>query len=198
MEVEIWKPINGYEGLYEVSNMGKVKRLSALRPMISKTGKNTLRYYAERLLRPQAWSNGYLFIMLSKDKKTKQHSIHRLVAQHFIPNPEKKPEVNHKTGNKNDNRASELEWCTPSENQIHSYKTLCRVIVRSGPSRMGAKNKSSKSVVQTSLEGILIQEYASAGEAARSLGTSQSFISACCTNKQRTAFGYKFNYKPCS
>ena len=128
-EAEIWKPINNYEGFYEISDLGRIKRLSVTRPMISKVGNPTFRFYKEKILIPQKWTNEYLFICLSKNKEVKQYSLHRLVAIHFIPNPDNKPEVNHKFGDKNDCRAVSLEWSTASENQKHSYDVLKRSVV---------------------------------------------------------------------
>lgn len=109
---EEWRPIKGYEGIYEVSNMGKIKSLN---PPKSKT---------PIIRKPFHYGGGYQQMAICKNKVRNQILVHRVVAQTFVPNPHNKPEVNHINGNKSDNRAENLEWCTSSENQIHAYKEL--------------------------------------------------------------------------
>jgi hypothetical protein len=100
---EVWMDIVGYEGLYRVSNMGRV---FIVKKGVMMTLKN---------------NKGYKYVFLSKNDKKKQCAVYRLVAQHFIPNPNNLPEVNHKWGIIWDNRASELEWMTHGNNMRHSY-----------------------------------------------------------------------------
>lgn len=126
--LEIWKPIKNYEGLYEVSNLGKVKSLSKRKGFIETT---------DIVLKPRN-IKGYLSVHLSKKGITKNLLIHRLVALAFIPNPEDKPEVNHIDGNKKNNCVSNLEWVTKSENDLHAYKLGLR------RSPMFWKNKKSQ------------------------------------------------------
>ena len=104
MEEEIWKPIKGYEGLYEISNLGRVKSLN-----YNRTGK-------EEILKNAECSNGYLTVGLTKNGKQKLFKIHRLVAEAFIPNPENKPCIDHINTIKNDNRVENLRWVTNEEN----------------------------------------------------------------------------------
>ena len=105
---EEWKPIEGYEGLYEVSNMGRVKSLN-----YRHTGK-------ERILKGGDDGYGYLCVNLCKDGKANKGKIHRLVAQAFLENPQNLPEVNHKNEDKTDNRVENLEWCTKQYNIEYS------------------------------------------------------------------------------
>lgn len=114
---EIWKDIKDYEGLYQVSNLGRVKSLS-------KTLWNGVGYFEskERILVPGKDKDGYLQVGLYKNKKRKSFKIHRLVGQHFILNEENKPEINHKDGDKQNNNVNNLEWVTSSENSTHAYK----------------------------------------------------------------------------
>ena len=102
---EVWKDVKNYEGLYQISNLGNVKRISS--------GKRLKPYNRK----------GYIRVALSKDDTTKHIDIHRLVAQAFIPNPENKPEVNHIDGDKSNNEVSNLEWCTRKENMNHAKNT---------------------------------------------------------------------------
>ena len=112
--MEIWKKINGFEN-YEISNLGGV------RSMLKRPNKKGSTF---RILKPYKTKNGYIAIRLTIDKKAKNLLFHRLIAITFIENTNKKTQVNHKNGIKTDNRVENLEWCTPSENVIHSYEVL--------------------------------------------------------------------------
>lgn len=113
---EIWKDITGYEGLYQVSNFGRVKSIE--RVSIQKNGKN--RFVKERILKPQP-DTKYIVFGLSKDGKSNKNYLHRIIANAFIPNPENKLCINHINGIKYDNRISNLEWCTVKENNNHAF-----------------------------------------------------------------------------
>lgn len=119
MDTEIWKDIKEYEGLYQVSNKGKIKRLAG--KCLTKAGK--YRNISENIL--TCFSNktryNYLYVNLNNNG-LKQFRLHRLVALHFIPNPDNLPEVNHIDGNKNNNTVENLEWCSNLENIRHSFK----------------------------------------------------------------------------
>ena len=110
--MEIWRDIKDYEGLYKVSNQGRVKSLK------KKFGKQE----TETIMKPVMQWTGYMRIGLIKDKKLKTHMVHRLVAQAFIPNPENKPIINHIDGNKANNDVDNLEWATFKENSNLSKK----------------------------------------------------------------------------
>lgn len=118
MANEIWKDIEGYEGLYQVSTYGNIKSL----PKVRRNGTGTY-IQKEKLLKPSNTSTGYKKVELCKDGKRKSFKVHRLVAIAFIPNPDNKPEVNHIDGNKINNNIDNLEWVTSSENSVHAYET---------------------------------------------------------------------------
>lgn len=119
--METWKDIENYEGLYQVSSLGNVKSLS--RVVVNKNGQTQA--YPEKLLKPDVYRtkcSNYLRVTLCKDHKTKRYLVHRLVANAFIPNPDKKPIINHKDNNAENNNTSNLEWCTHAENMLHAQK----------------------------------------------------------------------------
>ena len=113
---EIWKPIKGYEDIYEISNFGRCKS--------KKRKTKTISIFKDRILTPKLSSNGYFRYGLSKNGVVKSHLIHRLVAIHFIDNKENKPYINHIDGNKKNNNVFNLEWVTQSENLIHNFRVL--------------------------------------------------------------------------
>ena len=108
---ELWRDVKGYQGCYQVSNYGRVK---------STAQHNWL--HKQIIRKPK--TRRYAELPLASNGKTKWVLVHRLVAQAFIPNPQNKPEVNHKDGNKLNNNVDNLQWCTKSENELHSLYTL--------------------------------------------------------------------------
>ena len=118
LDGETWKDIAGYEGFYQVSNSGRVKSLD--RYMDRLDGKRG--YRISKILKPQYNWKGYKSVTLKKNGTYKPMFAHRLVALHFIPNTENKPQVNHINGIKDDNRVENLEWCTAKENIQHYWK----------------------------------------------------------------------------
>lgn len=120
--IEIWKDIKDFEGIYQVSTFGRIKRLSRKTINEGLLGKNKELQLKEKILKPSTITKGYKGITLTKDKKRYPKKVHRLVAEAFIPNPNNKPQINHIDCNKSNNNVNNLEWCTNSENQKHAFK----------------------------------------------------------------------------
>lgn len=118
---EVWKPVKDYEGYYEISNYGRVKRLAI---PISYGGKFLVTFKERILKNVRGNKNGHLYVRISKNNIQKNKWVHRLVAQAFIPNPKNLPQVNHINNIKDDNRVENLEWVTLVENVLHSFKVL--------------------------------------------------------------------------
>lgn len=170
---EIWKNITSYEGLYQVSNFGRVRSVRL-----------------NKILSPKHNWDGYLRIQLWRDNKNKYVFIHRLVAEAFIPNADNKPFVNHIDGNKSNDRVDNLEWCTQKENIKHAFAT--------GLSTPCPKNwnRLSKAVLQCDCNGNVLREFPSQMEVERTLGISHSNISYACKHNG-TAGGYVWRYAEC-
>ena len=148
-----WKTIDGLDG-YEVSDTGEVR-------------------HGDLIMRQQRDNKGYKRIKIGRDKCFR---VHRLVAGAFIPNPDNKPQVNHKDGDKSNNSVSNLEWCTQSENQLHAYIN-------------GLNHGSTVMVIRN--DGMI---YKSVSDAANDLGVRQGVISNALRGRQRTVKGYTFQY----
>lgn len=115
-----WRPVEGYEGYYEVSNCGKVRSIPRRVRVNNQNGIFT-KSYPSKILKSYITTRGYELVKLCKKGVVKSYSVHRLVAKAFCSNTHEKPEVNHKDGDKLNNHASNLEWNTPSENQKHAF-----------------------------------------------------------------------------
>ena len=162
--MEIWKDIDGYEGLYQVSSLGRIKSYKCKKEKILKLGSNPL---------------GYSIIGLWKNRKQKFYPVHRLVANTFITNKHNKREVNHIDGNKKNNNVTNLEWATRSENMKHAVNKGLLVI-------KGNKIEPKK-IEQLSLDNKLIRVWNSCNEIVKELKISDSHIYSCCKNKRKTA-----------
>lgn len=171
--MEEWRDIKDYEGLYQVSNLGRVKSFHRNK---------------EKLLKLNPVKDGYLCVYLFKNGKGKQNQVHRLVAEAFIPNHYNLPQVNHKNEIKTDNRVENLEFCD------------CRYNVNYGTAIQRRKEKrlngvQSKPVYQYTLDGEFVAEYPSTREIERQLGFYQTGISSVCLGKGKTYKGYIWKYK---
>ena len=184
---EIWKPIKGYEGLYEVSNFGRIKSLKRLVKSHNKWGECYITIN-EKILKTSDNKLGYLFVKLFKNNKAKTYYIHRLVAEHFIPNPNNYKEVNHKDENKTNNVVTNLEWCDRKYNVNYSNRTK-RVT-----EKLKNKKEWSKPVIQYTLDGQFVKEWESINEADRN-GYNHGHIAACCLGKRKTHKGFIWEYK---
>jgi hypothetical protein len=141
---EIWKDIKGFEGLYQVSNLGRFKSLA--RPSTDNKKRKTKYMGTDRILNYKALKDGYQRVNLVKDSKVHYLRAHRLISEAFIPNPENKPHINHINGVRDDNRLENLEWVTHQENAQHAHDTgLCNPA-------LGEKNGKSKLTSREVLE----------------------------------------------
>lgn len=166
---EKFKEVIGYEGLYWVSNLGNVKS-------------------KKQQLKPCVGVYGYPVVNLRKQGKQKTFTVHRLVALHFIDNPNNLPQVNHKDECKTNNCVTNLEWCTLQQN--HDYGTRNERTGRSQRNKQG-----SKAILQYDLQGNFIKEFPSINEASRELNKLQSNISRCANGFRNQAYGFIWKFK---
>lgn len=172
MNGEQWRPVKGFEGIYEVSDLGRVRSLDR----VTLYRERFTRVYKGRVLSPKKSSDGYLWVGLYKDGECTYRYIHALVAEAFLGRRETGMEVNHLNGRKGNNRPSNLEYCTPSENMKHAYRT-------------GLK-KTTPVYCDNGMA------YQSMSAAARATGVNSGSICRCCQGKQQTAGGYRWSYRP--
>ena len=169
-EQEEWRDIKGYEGKYQVSNLGNVKSLQYKR-----LGK-------ARILIPYISNRGYYTVALSMNSKKAVRTIHRLVAETFVENIDDLPMVNHVDGNKKNNRADNLEWCTQKHNIEHAWESGL------------AKKDNNRVIYQFDLGMNFIKKYKSQTEASKETGIKQSEISKCCNGLRNKAGDYIWCY----
>lgn len=167
---EIWKDVKDYEGFYQVSNFGRVKRVTT-----------------DRILKSNMTSKGYLLVKLCKNSINSNKRIHRLVAEAFIPNSENKPYINHIDEDKTNNHASNLEWVTAKENSNHGTRN----------ERISNAMSRSKSIpiIATNIKTGESQEFYGGSECARQLGLYQSNITHVLKGRYKQTGGYVFKYK---
>ena len=175
MMEEIWKDIQGYEGRYQVSNMGRVRRLTL--PMKTPTGYHC--HLKAKIRKPTLdKTTGYMRLILTDGHNKKSFNVHRLVAIHFVPGYKPELFVNHKNEIRFDNRAENLEWCTPRYNLEYS----------------DVSNRNKKAVCQYSSDGNFLRTFDSIKEAAIVIGVRPNNISCCCRGKYKKSAGYIWRF----
>lgn len=208
---EIWKPVLGYENLYEVSNCGNVRSVEHY----TEHGNNKMIVYGKLLSKVRNTKNGYLYVTLSKNGKRKTAMVHRLVATAFIPNPDNKRCIDHIDGSRDNNAAHNLRWCSHKENMNYpiakerlsishkgyipteesKIKRLQSWVKNGKPMNRPINNRKSKAVEQVDMNGLVVSTFPSMQEVKRRLGYSPSNICLCCKGETDKAYGYKWRYK---
>lgn len=180
MNMEEFKDIKGYEGKYQISNFGRVK---------------SLWFGKEKILKPIEHSQGYLTVILYKNRKIKTIKIHRLVAEAFISNPHNYPCVNHKDENPANNCVDNLEWCTQKYN-VNYGNCQQRRVAKIDWKEISRKRteKLSKTVLQYTKDGKFVREWSSTQECGRN-GFNQGAVSLCCNGKLKSHKGYIWRHK---
>ena len=184
--IEIWKDVKGYEGFYQVSNLGRVRSLE--RDVYHPRG-NVIRHMEEKILVQNIGKLGYAYVNLSLNGKMKTIKTHRLVAEAFIPNPENKPQVNHKDEVKNNNVVDNLEWCDAQYNALYGTRIERQKQTYKDNYKNG-KNKAVKKVFCVELN----KTFDCITSAQEELGIWRSAIAKVCKGKQKTAGGFHWRY----
>ena len=178
---EEWRGIKGYEGRYQISSFGRVKSL-----------KDRYGNYREKILKPSKNSQGYLYVILHKNSKVKSFRVHRLVALHFIENPNNYKEVNHKDENKENNKVDNLEWCAHyynmnygTRNKRLSEKLKGRELTEEHKKNLSISCKGSKNPRARKVKCITTgKEFDTVKEAGEYYSINKSNITACCRGKR--------------
>ena len=178
---EIWKDITDYEGRYQVSNFGRIKCLEKKRYL-----QNSLIIYPEKIMSLVPNHKGYLMVGLWGNGKYKTYSVHRIVAKHFVPNPDNLPQVNHKDTNKQNNIFSNLEWCTNSINikHAHANNLMSHANYAKGQNHGMSKNSNELIVYIKELIGQGLRNF----EIANMLNLRQNYISRIRHGHRRKVF----------
>lgn len=185
---QIWKAVPDYEGLYEVSSEGNVRSLNRF-----VNGRNGKKLKKGKDCKP--FKRKYLSVTLSKEGKTRQYSIHRLVALAFLDKPASLDEINHIDGIKDNNNVTNLEWCNRSQNLKHAIANGLFKPPQPTKGKFGKEHNRSIEVIQFDLNGAIINTFGSANEAARITGFIQTGISKCCRGELKTHKGFVWKYQ---
>jgi len=177
--MEIWKDVIGYEWLYQVSNLWRLKSFN-----YRNSGK-------ERVCNPSSLKR-YVEVQLTKNWTRKHFMLHRLAGTEFVLNPDNKPFINHKDWNKHNNNIENLEWVTASENAIHKYRVLKHTPTNKW--KFGRLHHNSKQVNQYDLEWNFIKEWWSIMEIERELWLRQQGVSSCCKWRAKTSWGFTWKF----
>lgn len=195
---EVWRDVKDYKGLYQVSNLGRVKSVKRY----VKHYKGGVKSISERILKLTNDSYGYLVIHLSKNGVGKMYKVHRLVAEAFIPNQDNKPTVDHINTIKTDNRIENLRWATDTEQKKNELTKQHSSEAHKGEKtnfygKYGKKHPNSKPVLQYDLDGNFIKEWECASQVQREINIISSNITSCCRGRYgfKTAGGYVWKYK---
>lgn len=191
---EQWRDVAGYDGYYQVSSCGRIK--SVERYVQDRFGMKAPYRIPEKILKPKRAHDGYLFVHLSKDGHAQPLRIHRLVAEAFIPNPNRLPTVNHKNEDKSDNRVENLEWCTPAYNNKYGTRTQ----------RSQMNQKHRRNVRMLSLDGEMLRIFPTCLSAARYITgepagkslrvrVTDNNIRRACRLQRHKAYGYRWEFE---
>lgn len=194
---EEWVDVHNYEGLYQVSNLGRVKRLPVKQRVIRR-GSEYFRNIPGGIIKGSLSTGpngGYVKVRLSKDGQGRDFGVHRLVASAFLTNPRQYEEVNHKNEVKDDNRVDNLEWCDRKYNvnygtrkeRIYNHPNFIKMARETGKRRR-------KPVKATDINSGEITYYESTMDVQRKLGIGNASVSRVCLGKRKQASGYKFEY----
>ena len=175
--VEVWRPVRDFEGLYEVSNLARVRSVERY----VQFGRSQ-RFIESHVLTQQPMPTGYLTVSLKDKKRKVSRTVHRIVAEAFVPNPNNLKDVNHKDEDKTNNLPSNLEWCDRKYN------------INYGTGKYRKTESYRKPIEQLTIDGQHVAYFESARQAARVTDYKQSRLWEALSGKRQTAYGYRWRY----
>lgn len=191
---EIWKPIKGYEGYYEASNLGNIRsvdRVILSTANILHTEHKQLR--RGRVLKQGNGRKGYKIVVLQRDGQKRTMYTHRIIAMTFVENPYNKPCIDHINGICTDNRAENLRWCTQKEN-INNPNTVYKNLDTLKQNAL--TNCKAKTILQLDKDSLeVIQEISPKSSHFKDMGYVRAYITSACRNRKKNAYGYKWAFK---